>query len=112
MPRGRYPCVKKTMVDGHVFDSKREASRYLDLMLMQSAGVIRGLALQPRYKITIGRVPVLFPNGRHLTYVADFKYFDTKRDAWVIEDCKGHMTDVFKIKRALMLAMGLDILLT
>lgn len=115
--RGRYGNVKKPVVDGHRFDSQREADRYGELKLLEYADKIFGLRLQPRYPIVIGRVPVVkrserYPNGRPLTYVADFSYIDTATGNRVIEDVKmqsGHKTEVYKIKRALMDAMGYSI---
>ena len=118
--KNRHSNVRKVTIDGIKFDSGSEASRYLDLQLMQTAGLIRNLTLQKRYKITIGGVPVMmrsagYPNGRHMTYVADFVYLDVKLDDWIIEDVKmasGYRTDTYKIKKALMEAMGYEILET
>lgn len=112
----RYANIKRHQhADGTMLDSKREYLRYSDLLLLQKAGEIKGLEVHPRYPITIAGVPILlkssrYPNGRHLTYVADFSYFDISGD-WkqVIEDVKmqsGHRTEIYKIKRALMDAMG------
>ncbi len=100
----------KTVVDGIKFDSKREAARYSELMLMERAGVIRGLELQPRYPVTINGVDIRYVGtNRHLTYVADFKYYDVERKEFVVEDAKGFATKDYRIKRALMAAMGLNV---
>ena len=40
--KSKYRAVK-TEVDGITFDSKREAARYMELMLMQRAGEIKRL---------------------------------------------------------------------
>ena len=40
---------KKTEIDGILFDSKKEASRYLMLKQMQIDGSIKDLSLQPKY---------------------------------------------------------------
>jgi len=106
--------IKKPIVDGYKFDSRHEAARYQELKLLFLSGEIESLKLHPRYPIKIGGVPVLlrserYPNGRSLTYVADFSYVDLRLDEVVIEDVKmqsGHRTEVYKIKRALMEAMG------
>jgi hypothetical protein len=106
---GRYGNVKKTEVDGIVFASGREAHRYQELKLLQRACLIRDLELQPRYPITIAGVEIRYcGSNRHLTYVADFRYFDCKHLKTVIEDVKmqQHRDPVYKIKRALMRAMG------
>ncbi len=119
--KGRYGNVRKPVHDGIRFDSKREFLRYMDLKLLEKAGEIRELRVHPKYPITIGGIPIMValnqhkPWGRHLTYEADFEYW--VEGEWpmakrVIEDVKmqsGHRTDVYKLKRALMKAMGHDI---
>lgn len=98
--------------DGTKFDSKREMQRYCNLLLMRQAKVIEQLELQPRIPIIIKGVAIrYFIQGgrRQMFYVADFKYFDRERNRWVIEDVKGHRTEVYKIKKALVDAMGITI---
>jgi len=119
--KGRYGNVKKITEDGIRFDSKREYLRYLDLKLLEKAGEIRHLEAHPKFPITIGGVKIMVSSNqhnkwdRHLTYEADFVYWqrDGLREwARVIEDVKmqsGHRTGVYKLKRALMKAMGHDI---
>lgn len=122
--KGRYGNVRKPVHDGIKFDSKREFLRYMDLKLLEKAGEIKHLEVHPKYPITIGGVPVMVSSNqhnkwdRHLTYEADFSYLQrvpgTKhnRHRRIIEDVKmqsGHRTGVYKIKRALMRAMGYDI---
>ena len=83
---------KKTMVDDLAFDSKREAKRYQDLVLMQKAKLIRNLMRQQPFELIKG-----------VKYIADFTYFDdTKGGEFIIEDVKGFKTDVYKIKKKLM----------
>ena len=41
---------RKTLVDGIQFDSQKEANRYQELILMERAGLIRSIELQPRYE--------------------------------------------------------------
>ncbi len=130
--KGRYGNVNKIEHDGIRFDSKREFLRYMDLKLLEAAGEISDLRVHPRYPITIGGIAIMVSSNqhnkwdRHLTYEADFTYFEwteksigrphgttTARKAErVIEDVKmqsGHRTGVYKLKRALMRAMGHDI---
>ena len=119
--KGRYGNVSKPVHDGIRFDSKREMLRYMDLRLLEKAGEICGLKVHPRFKIIIGGVSVLFktkryPNGRQMVYVADFSYFPGRSEGMqlglVVEDVKmesGFRTEVYKIKRALMDAMGYTI---
>lgn len=117
--KGRYGNVKKITEDGIRFDSKREYLRYLDLKLLERAGEISQLKVHPKYPITIGGVDIMVSSNqhnkwdRHLTYEADFTYIKWHRNGGngdrVIEDVKmqsGHRTGVYKLKRALMRAMG------
>lgn len=90
----KYHSVKEE-VDGIVFASKKEASRYRQLKLMEQAKAIQDL-----------RIQVAFPlikksqHGREIKYVADFVYYDNGH--LVVEDTKGYRTDVYKIKKRLM----------
>lgn len=79
--------AKPTTVDGHFFPSTAEANRYGELCLMQKAGVISELELQPRYP---------FPFG--VEYRADFRYMDKAKGKYIAEDVKGISTPVFKLK--------------
>lgn len=104
--RGKYGNLK-TVVDGKKFDSKREARRYQELCILQRTGDLQDLKLQPRYKIEIGGVKVCYASGRQVVYVADFEY--VRNGHRVIEDAKGMSTPVYKLKKALMAAMGNEI---
>lgn len=44
----------KTVIDGIKFDSKRESERYLELKLLEKAGEISDLKLQPRFILQHG----------------------------------------------------------
>lgn len=92
---------KKTVIDGITFDSRREASRYGVLKIMQAAGLISGLRLQVPYVITV--------NGEKICkYVADFVYQENGRE--VVEDVKGVRTREYILKRKLMFAVfGIEI---
>lgn len=88
---------KKTEVDGIVFDSKREANRYLELKLLQSAGEIQDLILQPSFDLIVQGGTVI---GK---YYADFKYRTGTKV--VIEDAKGAKTDVYRLKKKIVEAV-------
>lgn len=96
---------KETVVDGIKFQSLHEAHRYCELKYMERAHLISGLQLQRRFtllgaqKDETGKVI-----ERPLTYVADFVYKD-QNGKTVVEDAKGMKTDVYKIKRKLMLSI-------
>lgn len=94
--------AKKTVVDGHVFDSKRESERYIELRTLQDAGEITHLALQVRFSI-------ILKNKVICKYYADFQYID-KNGFRVIEDVKGFRTGEYKLKKKLVEVMyGIEI---
>jgi hypothetical protein len=106
--------AKKTQVGTITFDSKAEARRYGDLVLLQKAGHITALQLQVPF--------ILAPQVRFegaarakpaLKYVADFAYQEAETGRTIVEDVKGVLTDAFQIKRHLMLAVhGIDVRLS
>jgi hypothetical protein len=92
-----------TRVDGVTFHSKLEAGRYQELKAMQQAGLIRDLELQPRFRLEVNGVEVC-------TYVADFRYVDVQSGETVVEDAKGVVTDVYRMKARLMVAcLGIEV---
>lgn len=92
---------KKTIVDGIKFDSKKEAERYKELVLMQEAGEIKGLLLQPVYILQEKFIDNQGIKHKAITYKADFSYLKDIKE--IVEDVKGFETDVFKIKEKLFL---------
>lgn len=87
--RTKYAAVRTT-VDGITFASKREAARYGELKLLERAGAIQNLRLQPRYVLHAG-------NGvKVCEYVADYEYLEN--GVLITEDCKGFRTEVYKLK--------------
>lgn len=94
--------AKKTVVDGIKFDSKREAERYCELKLLEKAKEIRNLELQPRFLLQDKFKDRHGKTHRKIEYVADFMYIN-KDDKKIVEDVKGMMTDVYKLKKKLFL---------
>ena len=89
---------KKVQVDMYVFDSIRESQRYKELKLLERAGEIQDLELQPHFLLQES----FKKNGktyRKIEYIADFKY--TENEKTIVEDVKGMQTDVFKLKHKL-----------
>jgi hypothetical protein len=87
-------------VDGITFDSKAESTRYSELKLMNKAGYITDLVLQPKFILQEG----FKKNGltyRPIYYRADFQYFDKSLKQIIIEDVKGQETKEFLIKKKL-----------
>lgn len=99
--RSKYNA-KKTFSDGKKFDSKGEAERYNELMLLHSVGEISLPMLQYRF---------LLPGGVY--YIADFVYFDYKLKKFIVEDFKGVRTATFRNKAKQMKSVhGITILQT
>jgi len=87
---------RKTAVNGLVFDSKREAKRYTELLLLMRGGLITGLKTQVKFEL-------LPKQGaeRAAHYIADFVY---EQDGQiVVEDVKGVKTREYVLKRKMML---------
>ena len=99
--RSKYRAVP-TVVDNIRFASKAEARRYGELKLLERAGKICDLALQPRFELCVSD-----PEGEEIkigTYIADFYYLtlDKYGDNFsieVVEDVKGFRTDLYKWKK-------------
>lgn len=102
---------KKIEVDGIIFDSKKEAKRYSELLLLEKAGEISNLQRQVKYVL----IPAQYAevNGkrkcieRECTYISDFTYIENGK--LIVEDVKGYRDPSsagyakFVIKRKLML---------
>ena len=92
--------AKKVKVDGIKFDSKKEANRYFELKMLERAGKIKELKLQPKFLLQDGFVR----DGekyRAIFYIADFEYIkDGKK---VVEDVKGVRTQTYKLKKKMFL---------
>lgn len=90
--------AKKTIVDGITFDSKFEADEYKRLKVLEKAGVISNLELQPEFTL----LPTLYKDvvvhlktkdkivkrvdEREMKYHADFKYEENGKV--VVLECK------------------------
>lgn len=103
----KYGAIRTT-IDGVTFASKAEAKRYRELKILERAGEIFDLELQPKFPIYAsvhGRI-------RHCgdkpicTYVADFRYREGAETViggrLVVEDVKGMKTPVYRLKKKLV----------
>lgn len=108
--------ARKIVIDGEVFDSKREYKRFLFLKHLADSGRISNLCRQVEYLLiptqrgpsTVTRTGKVKPGRvieRSCSYVADFQY--SQDGQTVVEDVKGYRGGgayaVFTIKRKLML---------
>lgn len=95
------------------FDSQKEARRYDELILMEQAGQIRDLRLQPQYTLQESYVTPEGERIRAIRYVADFSYqerregFGPEDVSWwpVTEDVKSTATRTreYELKRKMMM---------
>lgn len=90
---------KKTVVDGHTFDSQAEARYYEQLKWLLEHKEIKSFRLQPRYTL----LESFKKNGktfRKIEYIADFEIHHLDGSIEVV-DVKGIETEAFRIKRKL-----------
>lgn len=89
--------ARKTVLDNVTFDSAREARRYQELCLLERAGAIHNLELQPRFDLVV--------NGKKCGfYRADFRYVGANGLVH-IEDAKGVRTAVYRLKKRIVEAL-------
>ena len=84
------------------FDSKKERKRYLELEMLQKAGVIRCLAKQAPFELLPTFKDKQGITERGIKYIADFVYYDNEKKSFVIEDVKSPFTrklSTYVIKR-------------
>ncbi len=93
---------KGITIDGITFQSKREATRYSELKLLQRAGEIFDLQRQVPFTLIPKQVRDGKTIERPCVYKADFVYKD-KDGTEIVEDAKGMRTKEYVIKRKLML---------
>ena len=102
----------KIRINDESFDSKKEYHRFLELKILEDAGVIRKLERQVKFVlIPAQREPeTITQRGRKIpgkviereaVYYADFVY--EMDGETIVEDTKGMKTDVYILKRKLML---------
>ena len=111
--RAKYGNTRIQSEDGQ-FDSKAEYRRWCDLKLLERAGKIHDLKRQVRYTLCVQSMGEE-GQGSEITigqYVADFVYIlnDGELGKQVVEDVKGHRTQLFIWKKKHMKAQyGIEI---
>jgi hypothetical protein len=78
------------------YDSKREAQMASDLRVLASAGHIQELKEQVKFELIPKQV-----GEKSCSYIADFTYYEDGK--LIVMDVKGFRTEVYKIKKKLML---------
>ena len=88
---------KKTVVGDKIFDSKKEADRFVELALMEKAKLIQDLKTQVAF-------PLIAKSqyGREIVYRADFTYYQDGK--LVVEDTKSPATKtpLYRLKKRLL----------
>ena len=95
----------KTTYNGVLYDSKKEANRAQELDLLVKAQKIKDLQRQIS-------IPLMVNNIKVASYKPDFIYFDIEQNKVIIEDVKGMITAVFRLKQKILEANGYKILIT
>ena len=89
---------RKVEIDGIGFDSQLEANRYCQLKILERANEIKDLRrqvefiIQPSYKKNNKTI-------KAIKYIADFVYYDVRKEKTIIEDTKGFKNEVYKLKK-------------
>ena len=99
--------AQSTELGGVTFASKREAKRFAELKLLEKAGEIWDLELQPRFPLVVASTSGQLLqaasalagtfDGRIGEYRADFAY--RSKQGRVVEDAKGFATALYKWKK-------------
>lgn len=87
---------KKTLYKGHLYDSKKESQRAMELDSLKKRGVIKDWWVQPEFKIIHQGVKIC-------SYFADFAVL--YNNGFIeYEDVKGVKTDIYRLKKKLVQA--------
>ena len=102
----KYHARKTGCAHGHTHDSAKEARRCNDLHLLQRAGQISRLEVQPQFWFHVDGVAMRHENGRRIGWRPDFQYFEGDRN--VVEDVKGGKatrTEAYTLRLAIFRAL-------
>jgi hypothetical protein len=94
---------QKVTLDGITFDSQKEANKYAELRLLQMAGEVTKLELQPEFILQEGYRDGNGKWHRPIKYRADFRVIYRDGRVEVIET-KGFKTRDYLIKKKMFLA--------
>lgn len=80
------------------FDSEMEFKRYLFLKAREGRGEIQLLKDHYNFQLLPAFTSVAGVEHEELLYEADFYYYDNVLKRYVVEDVKGNLEDVFRVK--------------
>ena len=98
--KSKFGSIKTRCNHNHLHDSKKEATRCSELHVLQRGGVISRLKSQVKFTLQ-NRFRYDHEIVRPICYIADFTYYED--GVFVVEDVKGRLTDVYKIKKKMLL---------
>ncbi len=106
---------KRTIFNGITFASAKEAKRYQELLLIEKAGWLKDLTLQPWFILQEAFRDRDGKAHRAIWYVADFQYQNcgtgvSPCEPITVEDCKGYRTDIYRLKKKLFLKRYQDLI--
>lgn len=101
--KNKYRAKRSYCLADHLHDSGREAKRCNELHLLQRAGQITDLTIQPHYHFDIEGRPLKGKNGHRLGFTADFEYREGGRT--IAEDSKGFVVRDYPLRSALFRAL-------
>lgn len=106
--RSKYGCKPVRDPVNGFFQSTGEHARFLQLQMWEHAGLLENLKRQVQHDLSV--------NGHRVcTYISDYEYDvidipGRRKGEHVVEDFKGHATDLFRLKAKLLRAVeGVDI---
>lgn len=99
MTYSKYRALKTT-VGGITFDSSLEAKRYTQLKILETAGTIKNLQIQPKFRL-MDSFKYDGRTIRAIDYIADFMYEENGKV--IVEDVKGIRTKDYIIKSKLFI---------
>lgn len=98
--KNKFGAKKTVCRQKHTHDSKKEATRCNELYVLKRGGVITRLKQQPKFVLLKG-FWCQHEKIRPIVYRADFSYYEDGE--LVIEDVKGKRTEVYLLKKKMLL---------
>lgn len=98
--------AEKTIIDGILFPSRREAEYYCDLKLSEKAKEIKTFFLQPSFTLQDAFTDNTGKKHRDIKYIADFMILhnDGTEEVVDVKASKTFQTEVYRLKKKLFLS--------
>lgn len=92
---------RKVTANGYIFDSRLEANRYAELLLLVKAGAITDLRFHPIFELQPAFTDTQGRKHRAINYEADAQYIEDGKK--VVLEVKGFETAVWLVKKKMFL---------